>query len=178
MPLTVLRRSNLIACKESDGYCFNIIKLTNDIDFKKVTNRSKVKGNILTFHSEDEEDVVLFQREDQCKGSDMQFAHILRKEKDEMVQVNATRFATEKRIFFAVCKAGFGEIRETSLAFVCSVVHEYEKSKTLEGKETCSSSSGDEEQQESVVDPVVYLRQRRIKDNRYHLMLASLQFQL
>ena len=28
-----------------------------------------------------------------------------------MVQVNATRFATEKGIFFAVDKAGFEEIR-------------------------------------------------------------------
>ena len=33
-----------------------------------------------------------------------------------MVQVNATRFATEKGIFFAVEKAGFEEIRETVLA--------------------------------------------------------------
>ena len=33
-----------------------------------------------------------------------------------MVQVNVTRFATEKRIFFAVYKAGFEEIRETALA--------------------------------------------------------------
>ena len=39
-----------------------------------------------------------------------------------MVQVNATRFATEKWIFFAVYKAGFEEIRETAFA---SVVHEY-----------------------------------------------------
>ena len=39
-----------------------------------------------------------------------------------MVQVNGTRFATEKRIFFAVYRAGFEEIRETALA---SVVHEY-----------------------------------------------------
>ena len=52
----------------------------------------------------------------------MQFAHILRKERDEMVQVNSTRFAKEMRIFFAVYKAGFEEIRETALA---SVVHEY-----------------------------------------------------
>ena len=66
------------------GYCCNIIELINDIDFKKMTPRSKVKGNILTLHSEDEEDVVIFQREDQWKGGNMQFAHILRKEKEEM----------------------------------------------------------------------------------------------
>ena len=60
-----------------------------------------------------------------------------------MVQVNATRFATEKRIFFAVYKAGFEEILETALT---SVVHEYQKSKTLEGKETSTSSSEDEMQ--------------------------------
>ena len=39
---------------------------------------------------------MIFQREDQCKGGDMQqFVHILRTEKDEMVQANATRFATK-----------------------------------------------------------------------------------
>ena len=38
-----------------------------------------------------------------------------------MVQVNATKFATEIRIFFAVYKAGFEGIRQTALA---SVVHE------------------------------------------------------
>ena len=36
------------------------------------------------------------------------------------------------------------------------MVHEYEKSKTLEGKETNSSSGEDEEQQEYVVDRLVY----------------------
>ena len=89
-----------------------------------------------------------------------------------MVQVNATRFATEKGIFFAVHKAGFEEIRETVLAFGCSVVHEYEKSKTLERNETSSSGSEDEEQQ--VADPVVYMRQCRTNGNRYHLVIASL----
>ena len=84
MPLTVFRKCDLIAFRGSDRYYFNIIELTNDIDFKKMTPRSKVKGNILTLHSEDEEDVVIFQREDQWKGDNMQFAHILRKEKEEM----------------------------------------------------------------------------------------------
>ena len=46
MPLTVFRKGDLIACGESDayGYCFNVIELKNDIDFKKMTSRSKVKG--------------------------------------------------------------------------------------------------------------------------------------
>ena len=48
-----------------------------------------------------------------------------------MVQVNATRFATEKGTFFVFDKAGFEEIHKTALAFECSVVHEFEKSKTL-----------------------------------------------
>ena len=124
VPLTGFRKGDLIAFRRSDEYCFNIIELTNYIDFKKMTFRSKVKRNILIFHSEDEEDVVIFQREDQWKGG------------EEMVQVNAARFATEKGIFFAVDKAGFEEIRQTALAFECFVVHEYEKSKTLERKET------------------------------------------
>ena len=76
MPLTVFRKGDLIAFRRSDEYCFNIIELTNYIDFKKMTPRSKVKRNILTFHSEDEEDVVIFQREDQWKGG------------EEMAQVN------------------------------------------------------------------------------------------
>ena len=80
----------------------------------------------------------------------------------------------QRESFSVFDKAGFEEIRETALAFECSVVHEYEKSKTLEGKETSSSSSEDEEQQESVVDPVVYVRQRRNKGNRYHFVMASL----
>ena len=83
VPLTVFsRKGDLIACRESDGYCFNVIELTNDIDFKKMTSRSKAKGNILTLHCEDEEDAVIFQREDQWKGGNYRFAHILRKERD------------------------------------------------------------------------------------------------
>ena len=126
-----------------------------------MTLRSKVKRNILTFHSEDEEDAVIFQREHQWKDG------------EEMVQVNVARFVTEKENFFAVDKAGFEEIRETALAFECFVVHEYENSKTLERKETSNSSSEDEVQQESVVDPVVNVRQRRTKGNRYHLVIAN-----
>ena len=67
VPLTVFRKGDLIACKESDGFCCNVIELTNDISFKKMTSRSKVKGNILTLHCEDEENSVIFQREDQVE---------------------------------------------------------------------------------------------------------------
>ena len=59
MPLTVFRKGDLMAFRESDGYYFNIIEPTNDIDFKKMTPKSKVKGNILTLYSEDEEHVVI-----------------------------------------------------------------------------------------------------------------------
>ena len=52
--------------------------------------------------------------------------------------------------------------------------HEYEKSETLEGNETSSSRSEDEEQQESVAEPVGYVRQRRTKGNRCNLVKASL----
>ena len=116
MPLTVFRKGDLIACRGSDEYCLNVTGLTNDIDCKRMTLRSKVKGNIFKLHSEDEEDVVIFQREDKWKGGNMQFAYILGTEKDEMVQVNATRFAEEKGIFFAVDKSEFEEIREIVLA--------------------------------------------------------------
>ena len=62
MPLSIFRKSDLIAFRGSDGYCFNIIELTNDIDFNEMTSRSKVKGNILTLHSEDEKAAVIFQK--------------------------------------------------------------------------------------------------------------------
>ena len=88
MPLTVFRKGDLIAFGGSDGYCFDIIELTNDTDSKKMTLLTKVKGNILTLYSKDEQNVVIFQREDQWEDGKMQFAHILRKEKDQMVQVN------------------------------------------------------------------------------------------
>ena len=68
VPLTVFRKGDLIACKESDEFCCNVIELTNDIGFKKMTSKSIVKGNILTLHCEDEENAVIFQREDQWKG--------------------------------------------------------------------------------------------------------------
>ena len=44
MSLSVFRKDDLIAFRESDGYCFNVIDLTNDIDFKRVTPRAKIKG--------------------------------------------------------------------------------------------------------------------------------------
>ena len=67
LSIYVFRKDDLIAFRGSDEYCLKIIELTNDIDLKRMTPRSKVKGNILTFHSEDEEDVVIFQREDKWK---------------------------------------------------------------------------------------------------------------
>ena len=125
MSVTVFRKGDLIAF----GGSFDLIELTNDIDFRKMTPRSKVKGNILTLHFEDEQDAVTLQKANQWEDGKMQFAQIVRKEKDEMVgemvQVNK-RFATEKGIFFAVEKAGFEEIRESALAFECSVVHGYD----------------------------------------------------
>ena len=44
MPLTVFRKGDLITFRGSDEYCLNTIELTNDIDFKRMTPRSKVKG--------------------------------------------------------------------------------------------------------------------------------------
>ena len=63
MSLTVFRKDDLIAFRESDGYCFNVIELANDINFKKMTPRSKANKNMLTLYSEDEEDLLIFQRE-------------------------------------------------------------------------------------------------------------------
>ena len=45
-PLIVFRKDDLIAFRGSDGYCFNIIELTNEIDFKKITSTSKIKGTL------------------------------------------------------------------------------------------------------------------------------------
>ena len=90
------------------------------------------------------------------------------------MQVNATRFVTEKGIFFTVDKAVFEEILETALAFECSVVHKHEKSKAIEGTERSSSTSEDEQQQESVANPVVYVRQRRTNGKSCHLGMRSL----
>ena len=81
VPLTVFIKSDLIACRESDGYCFNVIELTNDIDFKKMTFRSKVKGNILPLHCEDKKDTVIFQREDQWKGGNYRICSFFKKTK-------------------------------------------------------------------------------------------------
>ena len=38
MPLTVFKEGDLIACRGSDGYCFNVIELTGDADLKKMTH--------------------------------------------------------------------------------------------------------------------------------------------
>ena len=46
----------------------------------------------------------------------MQFAHILRKEKDEMVQVNATRFATKERNLLCSRQSWIRRILVTALA--------------------------------------------------------------
>ena len=125
----------------------------------------------MTLHSEDEEDVMIFQREDQSKGGNTKFAHMAKQTKwCKSMQQDLP----QKRDLFAVDKAGFEEICETALAFECSVVHEYEKSKTLEGKETRSSCSEDEEQQESVGDPVVYVIQRSTNGNCCHMVMVSL----
>ena len=53
-----------------------------------------------------EDDVVAFQREEQWKGCSIQFAHIARTEKYEIVQVNASRFSIEKGVFFVIDKVG------------------------------------------------------------------------
>ena len=66
----------------------------------------------------------------------------------------------KKGIFFTVDKAGFEKIPETALAF--------------EGNERSSSTSEDEEQQESVTNPVIYVRQRRTKGKCCHLVMESL----
>ena len=52
MSLTVFKDGNLIAFRDSDGYCFNVIELTGDLELKKVTPSSKV-----TLYPEDDEAV-------------------------------------------------------------------------------------------------------------------------
>ena len=103
-----------------------------------------------------------------------QFAHIVRTEKYEIVQVNAARFAIEKEIFFTMGKVVFDDICETALSFEHCVVSEYKKSKAVEGNES-SSDSNEEEPQEPEGDLIVYRRQHsRAEGNRYHLVVAGL----
>ena len=122
-----------------------------------------MKGNILTLHSEDD-----------GVGGSRQFAHIVRTEKYEIVQVNAARFATEKEVFFTVGKVGFDDICETALSFEYCVISEYKKFKAVEGNES-SSDSNEEEPQEPEGDSIVYGRQHsRARGNRYHLVISGL----
>ena len=72
--------------------------------------RSKV-----TLYSED--DVIVFQRKEQWNGGSIQFAHIVKTEKYEIVQVNGSRFAKGKGVYFVIYKAGFDDICETALSF-------------------------------------------------------------
>ena len=69
MPLIVFKEGHLSTFRGSDAYYFNVIEPTGDVDFKKMTSRSKMKGNILILHSED--DGVAFQREEQWKADNL-----------------------------------------------------------------------------------------------------------
>ena len=51
----IFEKGELFAFRGSDECHFNVIELTNPIDVDKITPRSKVKGNILTTHSDDGE---------------------------------------------------------------------------------------------------------------------------
>ena len=55
-------KEELFAFKGSDGYHFYVLELKTQIDADKITQRSKIKGNILTVNSDDSE-IVVFEQE-------------------------------------------------------------------------------------------------------------------
>ena len=171
----VLKKGQLIAFRGCEGYCFNAIELTADIDLQKVTPRKKVKGNILTLYSED--DVNVFQREEQWKGGNMLFAHILRTESDEIVQLNASKYATENGTFFALDKPAYDKVCEIAAAFEESITSEYEKTIAIEENNTSGCEDDPEEEAEDNQEVNVERRQRRTRGNQYHLVMANLLLQ-
>ena len=159
----VLKKGQLIAFRGCEGYCFNAIGLTADIDLQKVTPRKKVKRNILTLYSED--DVIVFQREEQWKGGNMLFAHILRTESDEIVQLNASKYATENRTFFALDKPAYDKVCEIAAAFEESITSEYEKTIEIEENNTSGCEDDPEEEAQDNQEVNVERRQRRTRGN-------------
>ena len=71
----VLKKGQLIAIR---GWCYWAYSWHW---FTESDPQEKVKGNILTLYSED--DVIVFQREEQWKGGNMLFAHVICTESDE-----------------------------------------------------------------------------------------------
>ena len=57
----------------------------------------------------------------------MLFALILRTESDEIVQFNASKYATENGTFFALDKPAYDKVCEIAAAFEESITSEYEK---------------------------------------------------
>ena len=171
----VLKKGQLIAFRGCEGYCFNAIELTADIDLQKVTPRKKVKGNILTPYSED--DVIVFQREEQWKGGNTLFAHILRTESDEIVQLNASKYATENGTFFALDKPAYDKVCEIAAAFEEPITSKYEKTIEIEENNTSGCEDDPEEEAEDNQEVNVERRQRRTRGNRYHLVMANLLLQ-
>ena len=62
-----IEEGELISFRGCERYCFDAIELTSDINLQKVTPLTKLKGNILPLYSE--EDICVFQTEQQWKGS-------------------------------------------------------------------------------------------------------------
>ena len=137
-----------------------------------MTPRTKVKGNILSLFSE--EDIVVFQREEHWKGGNMLFAHILRTESDEIVQLNASKYATENGIFFALDKPAYDKVCQIAAVFEQSIISEYEKTKEIEENNTAISEDDQEEETEDSQEVNVESKQRRTRGNRYHLVMANL----
>ena len=93
----------------------------------------------------------------------MLFAHILPTESDEIVQLNASKYATENGTFFALDKPAYDNVCEIAAAF--------------EENNTSGCEDDPEDEVEDNQEVNVIRRQRRTRGNRYHLVMASLLLQ-
>ena len=66
------------------------------------------------------------------EGVSMLFTYIFSTEGDEIVQLNASKFATENGIFFVLDKPAYDKVCEIAVAFEQSNVSEYKKAKEHE----------------------------------------------
>ena len=107
----------------------------------------------------------------------MLFAHILRTESDEIVQLNASKYATENGTFFALDKPAYDKVCEIAAAFEESITSEYEKTIEIEENNTSGCEDDPEEEAEDNQEVNVERRQRRTRGNRYHLVMANLLLQ-
>ena len=173
----IFTEGEVVVFRGTDDLKFNLMLVTKNLRRDKTNLKTKICGNFLLEHEQDEE-FYRFVEDKDWMNAKMAFAHVLRDDADKIVMVHLDKCVSLRSTVYRMNIEPHEELVSLSDRYEESIVasgNTNEETGIIAENRTSDDSDTETENNESNIINYMDRRQRRGRGNRYHDILAALK---